>query len=72
MAYKNISLSVEAYDTLKRQKKASESFSKEILRLAKKASVWDVMGILSESEADELETNVNASRAKIKMREWRY
>ena len=71
MAFKNISLSVEAYDALKRLQHAGESFSKEVIRLAQRERVSDVFGIFSDSEAEALKKGVAEVRKKAKVRTWR-
>ncbi len=70
MSYRNISLSLEAYETLKKLQKADESFSKEILRLAKTARVSDVIGILSEKEAAAIKRGVETVRIEAKVKAW--
>ncbi|HIH20512.1 TPA: hypothetical protein HA244_04565 [Candidatus Micrarchaeota archaeon] len=71
MAYKNISLSVEAYAALKSLKHDAESFSHEILRLTKKTSVSEVAGILSHQEAEDLRKGVEEVRKAARVRQWR-
>ncbi len=73
MAHVTISLSVEAYDALKKIKQEKESFSDEVLRLIapKKSKLRDIFGILSKEEAEELENNVNDLRKRAKVRPWR-
>ncbi|HII53759.1 hypothetical protein COT30_03145 [Candidatus Micrarchaeota archaeon CG08_land_8_20_14_0_20_49_17] len=71
MAYKNISLSLEAYELLKHLKKGEESFSAAVLRLGgATARVSEVAGILSENEARQLEQGVRQLRASAKVRKW--
>ncbi len=70
MAYKNISLSTEAYETLRRHKRGDESFTQEVLRLLSKPSITDVAGILSDEEAKELEAGVKLVRKAFKVRKW--
>ena len=70
MAYKNISLSTEAYETLRRHKRADESFTQEVLRLLSKPSISEVAGILSNDEAKELQAGVKLVREAFKVRKW--
>lgn len=70
MAYKNISLSVEAYEKLVKNKKKSESFSEEIERLIGKPSLEEVAGILTEEEAQALEEGVKEVRKSFTVRTW--
>ncbi len=67
MAHVTISLSVEAYELLKRNKKENESFSEEIIRLAPKPKLRDIFGILTEKEADEWKKGVEEVRKKFKV-----
>lgn len=71
MAYKNISVSVDAYDRLKRLKNERESFSEEILRLTRPAKISDVVGILSDKEALEWKKGIEEVRKSVRIREWR-
>ncbi|MFH1106455.1 MAG: antitoxin VapB family protein [Candidatus Micrarchaeota archaeon] len=70
MAFKNISLSLEAYDALKRLQRQGESFSKIVLRLARKDDISDVFGILSDSEAGAWKRGVTSVRRKTRVRTW--
>lgn len=71
MVFKNVTLSLEAYERLKRLKLPSESFSSEVIRLASSSgSIAEVVGILTEKEADELEKNVAEARKSVKVRQW--
>ena len=73
MAFKNISLSLEAYDTLKKLKHKDESFSEEVMRLTKKseAKISDVIGIFTDVEAEQLRKGVEEVRKSFKVRTWR-
>lgn len=70
MAFKNISLSLEAYEELKKLKKEGESFSEEVIRITKTRRISDVAGILSKKEAAELEKGVEKVRAEAKITKW--
>ncbi|MBI3031911.1 antitoxin VapB family protein [Candidatus Woesearchaeota archaeon] len=53
MATKTLTITEDAYNLLKTQKLADESFSEEISRLLsekKKGSIWNYYGILSEED----------------------
>jgi predicted CopG family antitoxin len=65
---KTISLDEEAYERLKARKREGESFSDTVKRLAGERSWDEVAGILSESEADELERAIEAGRARSRER----
>ncbi|OLZ41223.1 hypothetical protein A6E15_09585 [Natrinema saccharevitans] len=52
--YRNVRLTEEAYQRLKRRKKAGESFSDTVERIAGERSLLDLAGILSDEEAREM------------------
>ena len=68
MPTKTVSLDEEAYEQLKARKQAGESFSEVVKRLAGERSWSEVAGILSETEADELEAAIEAGRAASRQR----
>ncbi|AWB27559.1 antitoxin VapB family protein [Halococcoides cellulosivorans] len=68
MATKTISLDEEAYERLKAQKKAGESFSDTVKRLAGERSWTEVAGILSEEEATDIEDTIEEGRAQSRER----
>ncbi|MDF9743972.1 antitoxin VapB family protein [Natrinema salsiterrestre] len=68
MATKTISLDEEAYERLKARKKEGESFSETIKRLAGERSWNEIIGILSEDEAADLEGTIEEGRTKSRER----
>lgn len=49
--YRNVRLTEEAYERLERRKRAGESFSDTVLRIAGERSLLDLAGVLSEEDA---------------------
>ncbi len=70
MAYKNVSLSLEAYERLKKLQKEDESFSQEVIRLTGTAKISSVAGILSEKEARGIERGIESIRKEAKVKTW--
>ncbi|MFW6436083.1 MAG: antitoxin VapB family protein [Halococcoides sp.] len=68
MATKTISLDEEAYERLEARKKAGESFSDTVKRLAGERSWTEVAGILSEAEATDLENAIEEGRSRSRER----
>ncbi len=64
MGVKTITVTTDAYEALKELKGEHESFSQTILRVAKKKSLWDFAGILSDEEGDRLERAIKENRKK--------
>lgn len=68
MATKTISITEEAYERLKAQRKTDESFSNIILKLTKMGNLKDFAGILGEKEAAELKTKIEVTRKLSRLR----
>ena len=62
MATKTITITEEAYNLLKSAKSEGESFTKAIVRIAKKDPLSKLVGLLSKEEADDLRAHIKASR----------
>lgn len=65
MSTKCITITTEAYERLKARKDSKESFSEVINKLTGKSSFFDLIGILSEKEAEELESNIKNLRKRL-------
>jgi predicted CopG family antitoxin len=61
---KSIRLSEEAYERLAAHKRADETFSEVVLRLAGERSLLELAGILSDDEADALRDAVDERRGR--------
>lgn len=61
---KSIRLSEEAYERLAAHKRADETFSDVVLRLAGERSLLDLAGILSDAEADALHEAIQERRER--------
>ena len=62
MGTRNISISDEAYSRLAAQKGSKESFTDVINRLTNRKSILELAGILSQSEAIEMRSNIRKLR----------
>jgi predicted CopG family antitoxin len=61
---KSIRLSEDAYERLAAHKRADETFSDVVLRLAGERSLMEIAGILSDDEADAMREAVEERRAQ--------
>jgi len=69
MSPKTVALDEESYDLLAKEKRAGETFSETVKRLAtRKGSILDYWGMWSEMTEDEVE-DVRAMRAKGRKRD---
>jgi predicted CopG family antitoxin len=50
--YRNVRLTEDAYQRLKMRKREGESFSDTVARIAGERSLLDLVGVLSDEEAD--------------------
>lgn len=66
MATKTINLSEDAYSRLKALKREGESFSDVVNRLTGKHAMLDLVGILSDEEADDLREHVQELRERTR------
>lgn len=62
MSSKNISISDEAYNKLKKIKGEKESFTDVINRLTSKATLLELRGTLSKDEAESIRSSIRGSR----------
>jgi predicted CopG family antitoxin len=68
MGTKNIAISDEAYQMLRALKKSGESFTKVIERITRRSALLDLAGILSKTEAIDLEKRVKDTRRQSSQR----
>ena len=66
MATKSITITEDAYERLSKHKGSKDSFSDVITRLAGKSSLKDLIGLVSEDMAKELESNIADSRKRMR------
>ncbi|MBI1973605.1 antitoxin VapB family protein [Candidatus Micrarchaeota archaeon] len=64
MAVKTITITEEAYNTLKAKRQPEESFTKVILRITKRRPLSDFWGILSKESGEALEREIMESRRR--------
>lgn len=68
MAVKTITITEDAYARLAAQKEEGESFSEVICRMTGSASLFDLVGILSDQEAEAIERHIRERRANMRRR----
>ena len=68
MATKSITITEEAYERLASFKEDKESFSDVVNKLTKRHSILDLAGLLTNTEADELEKNIKDMRKRTEER----
>jgi predicted CopG family antitoxin len=68
MTIKTLTITEDAYTRLAAEKEDGESFSDVIRRITGKRSLLDLVGILSEKEAAELERAVRKTRREMDRR----
>jgi len=68
MATKCITITTDAYDRLASLKSGSESFSEVIKKIVPKHSPFDLIGLLTPKEADELKKDIRESRDRMRER----
>ena len=65
MATKSITITSKAYEKLASFKEKNESFTDVINKLTKKNSIFDLIGVLSNKEAEEMKKNIAEGRKRI-------
>lgn len=68
MGTKNIAISDDAYQILRSLKKSGESFTDVIERIARRSSLLDLAGVLSETQAANVERRVREVRRQSSRR----
>ena len=68
MATKTISITEGAYERLASMRKSNESFSEIIDRITNKTDILDYAGILTNTEASNMEKRIAESRKKSRAR----
>ncbi len=65
---KTLTVTDEAYERLASRKEPGESFTTVINKLTGKTSLFDIVGVLSNKEAEELRENIKERRKKTRSR----
>ena len=65
MATKCITITNKAYHRLATLKEHNESFSDVVMRITKRSSLRDLIGLFSKTEADELRASVKNLRKQL-------
>ena len=66
MSTKCITITSEAYERLAALKEKKESFSDVIDKITNKRSLFELAGLLSDKEADKLETDIKELRKRMR------
>ena len=66
MATKTITITTDAYEKLVVFKEPRESFSEVINRIVQKHSLRDLVGMLNEKEAKEIEAHIKKSNERMR------
>lgn len=66
MATKSITITNEAYERLANFKDEKESFSDVINKITKRYSLLDLIGILSNKEAEDLKEHIKVARKRLR------
>lgn len=66
--YRNVRLTEEAYQRLESRKRAGESFSDTVERIAGERSLTELAGILSDEEADEMREAIREGEERSRER----
>lgn len=66
--YRNVRLTEEAYQQLKRRKQPEESFSDTVERIAGERSLLELAGIISDEEADSMREAIDAQESRTRER----
>ena len=65
---KTLTVTEEAYERLASRKEPGESFSNVIIKITGKTSLMDILGILSDSEANKMEKDIASLRKGMNQR----
>ena len=66
MATKCITITNKAYHRLAALKERNESFTDVVMRLTKRSSLRDMIGLLTKKEADELRVSIKNIRERLR------